>query len=173
MRSTTIALSRRVARLRVPLGLPLGGIALYLAMPTDRTLLAGASLAIVGESIRIWAAGHVNKSREVTSSGPYRWCAHPLYAGSSVIGLGLAVAARSELVAALIVAYLGVTLTAAILTEEASLHAQFGDRYEQYRIVGIVDRRRRFSLGRAIANREHRALIGLLVVGVLLALKAS
>ena len=28
-----------------------------------------------------WAAGHLHKSREVTSSGPYRWLAHPLYVG--------------------------------------------------------------------------------------------
>ena len=30
-----------------------------------------------------------NKAREVTSSGPYRWFAHPLYVGSSIMGAGL------------------------------------------------------------------------------------
>ena len=53
---------------------------------------AAASVALAGEALRIWAAGHLNKSREVTSSGPYRWFAHPLYVGSSVMGVGLAIA---------------------------------------------------------------------------------
>ena len=30
------------------------------------------AVAALGEALRIWAAGHLNKSREVTSSGPYR-----------------------------------------------------------------------------------------------------
>ncbi len=55
----------------------------------------GRRCAIAGEALRIWAAGHLNKSREVTSSGPYRWFAHPLYVGSSIMGVGLAVASGS------------------------------------------------------------------------------
>ena len=39
-----------------------------------------------GEALRIWAAGHLEKGREVTASGPYRWTRHPLYLGSTIIG---------------------------------------------------------------------------------------
>ena len=73
----------RLARLRVALGFVCGALVLWLAQPTAGSLLAGGAVAVVGEALRIWAAGHLNKSREVTSSGPYRWFAHPLYVGSS------------------------------------------------------------------------------------------
>ena len=69
---------------------------LWLATPTSRSLVIGAAIAIVGESMRLWAAGHLEKSKEVTQSGPYRYTRHPLYLGSSLIGIGLAVAANNR-----------------------------------------------------------------------------
>ena len=82
----------RLARFRVCLGFVFGALVLWLSEPTARTVTAGALVGGVGEAIRIWAAGHLHKSREVTASGPYRWFSHPLYLGSSVMGLGLAIA---------------------------------------------------------------------------------
>ena len=63
----------------------------------------------------------------------------------------------------LIAVYLVVTLTAAIRSEEAFLRRTFGDRYDRYRAEATARQttRRRFSLAQAIANREHRALVGL------------
>jgi protein-S-isoprenylcysteine O-methyltransferase Ste14 len=123
----------RIARLRVPLGFVFAALALWLAAPTPRTLQIGLAIALAGEAIRVWAAGHLEKSREVTASGPYAFTRHPLYLGSSVMGLGLAIAAGSAMVAILVVAYLAVTLTAAIRTEERHLTEKFGDRYPAYR----------------------------------------
>ena len=161
-----------LARIRVPLGFAFGVVVLGLAQPTARTLVIGGAVACVGEALRIWAAGHLNKSREVASSGPYRWLAHPLYVGSSAMGAGLAVASGSILVALLIAVYLGTTLTFAVKHEEAFLRRTFGDRYDRYRRAGVVDVQRRFSLAQAIANREHRAVAGLAVAVLLLLLKA-
>src|SRR5213593_1183454 len=126
-------IARALARRRVPLGFIAGALVFWLAAPTAASLLVGTSIAVSGEAIRIWAAGHLNKSREVTASGPYRWFAHPLYVGSSVMGLGLAIACASITVAVLIAAYLTVTLTAAVRSEEAFLRRKFGDRYGRYR----------------------------------------
>jgi len=103
-----------LARRRVPLGFVCGGLVLWLSRPTRGTLIAGFAIASLGEAIRFWAAGHLHKAREVTSSGPYRWFAHPLYLGSSVMGVGLSVACRSATVAVLIALYLGATRVAAI-----------------------------------------------------------
>jgi len=168
-----------LARLRVALGWVFGLLVIVLAEPTLRTIAIGMSIAAVGEAIRIWAAGHLNKSREVTSSGPYRFVGHPLYLGSSVMGIGLAIACNSILVALLVVVYLATTITAAIKSEEAFLRRHFGEQYELYR-CGVVERRkspgareRRFSLRQAIANREHRAVLGLAIAILLLALKAT
>jgi hypothetical protein len=99
----------RLARLRVPLGFVFGVVSLWLARPTASSVMAGALVAIVGESIRVWAAGHLEKGREVTSSGPYRWSGHPLYIGSSVMGVGLALGASRLEVTVLVAAYLIIT----------------------------------------------------------------
>jgi protein-S-isoprenylcysteine O-methyltransferase Ste14 len=176
------AVAARIARLRVPLGFLAGAVVLWLAAPTRGSLAVGAAVASAGEALRVWAAGHLNKSREVTASGPYRWLAHPLYVGSSVMGLGVAIAAASVPVALLIAVYLAVTLTAAIRHEEAFLRARFGAAYHAYRSGGArrtdgpdADDRapRAFSLAQAIANREYRAAAGLVVAVLLLLLKAT
>ena len=171
--------AQALARRRVALGFVGGALVLWLAKPTGATLVAGTSIAIVGECLRVWASGHLNKAREVTVSGPYRWFAHPLYVGSAVMGLGLAVASNSVAVGGVIALYLAVTLTAAVRTEEAFLRRAFGDRYDRYRRghsdTGplAADTFRHFSLEQATSNREHRALIGLAVAVLLLVLKAT
>ena len=169
-----------IARLRVTLGFVFGAIVLALAHPTPRSLEIGFGLAAVGEAIRIWAAGHLNKAREVTASGPYRWVAHPLYVGSSVMGIGLAIACANLTAATVIVAYLVTTLTAAVKSEETYLRRTFGDQYELYRDSQRARRsmsrkrsRRRFSLALALANREYRAVAGFVVAILLLVLKAT
>jgi len=163
-----------LARLRVPLGFVLGFVVLWLAQPTARTIAIGTAIAIGGECLRVWAAGHLNKAREVTTSGPYRWFAHPLYLGSSVMGVGLAVIADHLAVTVLIALYLVVTLSAAVSSEETFLRRTFGDRYERYRRGDrAAEHRGRFSLAQAVANHEHRALIGLVVAVLLLIVKAT
>jgi hypothetical protein len=169
---------RLLARARVPLGFVFAVIVMWLAAPTGRVLVVGSVIAAVGEALRIWAAGHLNKSREVTVSGPYRWFAHPLYVGSSIMGVGLAVASGSAMVAVLIAVYLAVTIGAAIRSEEAFLRQKFGDRYDRYRRGrdderNALEQTRRFSLAQAIANREYRAMTGVMVVVLLLLLKAA
>jgi protein-S-isoprenylcysteine O-methyltransferase Ste14 len=166
-----------LARLRVSLGFVMGTLVLALAQPSGRSLVAGMLVAVAGEALRIWAAGHLHKSREVTASGPYRWTPHPLYVGSSIMGLGLAISCRSLPIAVIIAFYLATTLTAAMKSEEAFLRRTFGDQYDLYR-QGVAAARthgstRRFSVAQAVSNREYRAVVGLLIAMLLLALKAS
>jgi len=166
-----------LARLRVTIGFVFGAIVLTIAQPTPRLLAIGLGIAAVGEAVRIWAAGHLNKSREVTTSGPYRFVAHPLYVGSTIMAAGLAIACGSVVVAVLIALYISMTITAAIKSEEAFLRRTFGDQYDLYK-RGIAERRRtgmrrRFSLQQALANREHRALVGFAIAALLLVLKAT
>jgi len=173
-----VRLAERLARRRVSLGFLFGIVVLWLAKPTAMTLAAGAPIALAGEALRVWAAGHLSKSREVTSSGPYRWFAHPLYVGSSIMGIGLAVASGSMVVAAVVAVYLVTMLTAAIRSEEAFLRRTFGDRYDRYRGGRETDeiirlRGRRFSVAQAVANREHRAMLGMALAILLLILKAT
>jgi protein-S-isoprenylcysteine O-methyltransferase Ste14 len=160
---------RLLARFRVFLGFVFAAIVLWLATPTPQSLMIGAAIAAIGESIRIWAAGHLEKSKEVTQSGPYRYTRHPLYLGSSVIGVGMAVVANNWIVAAIVIAYLVLTLTAAMRSEEAHLREKFGDAYDAYSEKRAPKVERSFSWQRAIYNREHHTIAGLLSGLLLLA----
>ena len=153
------------------IGFVCAAVALWLADPTPRSIAFGALVAGIGELIRIWAAGHLEKGREVTVSGPYRFSRHPLYVGSSLIGAGIAIASASVIVALLTGIYLAVTLTAAIATEEKHLTEKFGHAYPEYRDGRARDAVRRFSFARVMRNREYRAVCGLAAALGLLLLK--
>jgi len=168
-----VSLTRLLARWRVTLGFVCGGLALWLAAPTWPMLAAGALVATAGELLRVWAAGHLEKSLEVTSSGPYRFTRHPLYMGSTLIGVGMAIASASPWVAGLVAAYLGTTITAAMRAEEAHLREKFGDAYDAYASRRAAPVARRWSWARALRNREHHTLAGVALGLSLLALKAT
>jgi protein-S-isoprenylcysteine O-methyltransferase Ste14 len=130
-------------------------------------------VAALGEGLRTWAAGHLEKSLEVTSSGPYRFTRHPLYLGSTLIGAGMAVASANVWVALLAAAYLGTTITAAMRAEEAHLREKFGDAYDAYAERRAAPLARDWSWARAVHNREHHTMAGVGVALGLLALKAA
>jgi protein-S-isoprenylcysteine O-methyltransferase Ste14 len=161
-----------LARRRVALGFVAGAVTLILARPTWSTWRIGLAIGLVGEAIRVWAAGHLEKSREVTRSGPYRWTSHPLYLGSSIIAIGVVVAARSVIVAVVVAVYMAVTIGSAIAIEERFLRGRFGATYDDYK-RGATPVDRAFSLERAVRNREYRALIGMVLGFGVLALKIA
>jgi protein-S-isoprenylcysteine O-methyltransferase Ste14 len=160
-----------LVRRRVALGFVAGAVVLILAQPTWPFWRVGLLVALAGECIRLWAAGHLEKSREVTRSGPYRFTRHPLYLGSAVIALGVAIAARSATVAIIATIYIAVTIPAAIRAEEAFLRRTFGATYDLYRTARSAPMDRRFSFARAWRNREQRAMAGLIGGFALLASK--
>jgi protein-S-isoprenylcysteine O-methyltransferase Ste14 len=162
-----------LARLRVPLGFACGLAVIWLARPTPRSLAIGGAIAVGGEFVRFWAAGHLEKGREVTRSGPYRLTRHPLYLGSAIIASGAAVASARVIVAIVIAAYFSVTTLAAIRAEEAAMRRTFGDEYDAYAEARATPVKRTFSLERALKNREYRAVAGLLAAGAILALKMA
>ena len=165
-------LATRLARLRVPLGFVCAAAVLWLARPPPRSLAVGGAIALVGEAIRFWAAGHLEKGREVTQSGPYRLTRHPLYVGSAIIALGAAVATAHVGAMLLIAAYMAATIAAAIRHEEAGMRAAFGERYDAYAYSRAEPVERPFSLTRAMKNKEHKALAGLAAVAAILWAKA-
>jgi protein-S-isoprenylcysteine O-methyltransferase Ste14 len=169
MSGLTAALARR----RVPLGFVAAAATLLLARPTRASWLTGAAIAIAGEAIRVWAAGHLEKGREVTRSGPYRFTRHPLYVGSSVIALGIVIAAQNAIVAVVTAVYMVATIAAAIRTEEAYLRQAFGSMYDDYEAARAAPMERQFSFARVLRNREQRAMTGLFIGFALLALKMS
>jgi protein-S-isoprenylcysteine O-methyltransferase Ste14 len=166
----------KLARWRVPLGFATFVAAFVLSSPTPQTYVAGAMLAVIGQALRVWAAGHIEKGREVTRSGPYRHIRHPLYVGSLMMGAGFVIASASVWTAVLAVAYFTVTYVAAVRSEEATLDARFAGEYSAYRAGRATDASapatRRFSMDRAFGmNKEWRSLAGLAGAFALMALR--
>jgi protein-S-isoprenylcysteine O-methyltransferase Ste14 len=160
-----------LARRRVTLGFAAAAAGVVMAQPTWESWRFGLAVVTAGEVVRIWAAGHLEKGREVTRSGPYRLTRHPLYVGSCILAIGVAIASRSMVFAALIALYMGATIVAAIRTEEALLRQRFGEIYDRYARSDATPMVRRFSMVRVARNREYRAVLGVSAGFALLALK--
>lgn len=161
-----------IARRRVVFGFLAASVGFVFAEPTWLSLSLGGLVAGGGECVRIWAAGHLVKGREVTTSGPYRMCRHPLYLGSVFIGIGFVVAAASLLVAVVIFFYLGLMIPVAMRLEEATLSATFGNLYTDYAQGKARWSDRRFSWKRASHNGEYLAVSGLLLSIFIIGVKA-
>lgn len=163
---------KKLARLRVPLGFVCFGIAYWLASPSLDSLAFGAAVASVGQGLRIWAAGHIEKGREVTRSGPYRHMRHPLYVGSAIMAIGFGIASATLWTALLVLTYFLVTYVAAVRTEEATLDARFNGQYSAYREGRAPEVQRHFSPRRAFTmNREYRSVGGMAAALLLLWLR--
>jgi len=152
-----------LARRRVALGFVFGAFVVYFAAPQPMTIALGAAVAVIGQAVRIWAAGHLEKSREVTVSGPYRFMRHPLYVGSSIMAIGVVIACQSLVVAVLVALYMSLTISSAISSEEAFLRERFGNAYDDYAASRGPRVERRFSWARAWRNKEYRAATGLVL----------
>lgn len=63
-----------------------------IARPTPLLFACGATLAIAGEALRVWACGHLRKNRTVVQSGPYAHVKNPLYLGTFLILMGVVLA---------------------------------------------------------------------------------
>jgi protein-S-isoprenylcysteine O-methyltransferase Ste14 len=69
-------------------------IVVLLARPTPASVSIGFVFVAAGEAIRLWAAGHLRKTVELITSGPYRFTRNPLYLGRLLVFTGLCVMAR-------------------------------------------------------------------------------
>ena len=147
----------------------------YFATPSLSTLALGAALGAVGLTIRAWAAGSIEKNRELAVVGPYAYTRNPLYLGSFFLGLGITTAGgRWLFMAIFLVLYLSV-YRATALREEAELERAFGEpfrtysaavpffvpRFSPYRgTVGAKGAGRGFSVAQYVRNREWEAGLG-------------
>ena len=109
--------------------------------------LTGAGLALIalGQILRIWAAGHLVKNKELTTTGPYVHVKNPLYIGTFLIMFGLAFIGRTDPKAAGVEAYANWILLAigcAVFIvyyapyktrrEGGHLKEKFGEAWEDY-----------------------------------------
>ena len=169
----------KLSRARVPAGWLLGVLVIALSRPTLQSLLLGLPLAVAGEAIRLWASGHIEKTRKLATGGPYAHTRNPLYVGSTLIALGVGVASASAWVVAAVFLYFLAFYPAVIREESGFLARTFGDDYAAWsrevpaflpRLTPGGPRSSSFDWGRVRMNREWRTAAALpLLVLVLFA----
>src|ERR1700704_20968 len=123
--------SRVARRVRVPLSFAFAIAYVWLAHPTRESLLAGALLLVPGLVLRGLASGHVQKDKQLTTSGPYGYTRNPLYLGSLILAAGFVVAARSGWIPAILLVMFLVIYVPVIAGEERYLRNTFPE-YNDY-----------------------------------------
>lgn len=164
------------SRYRVAAGWALGVLVLVLARPTPRSILLGLPLVVAGELVRLWASGHIEKTKRLATGGPYAHSRNPLYVGSVLLALGVAVACASPWVVLAVAAYFAAFYPAVMREEEAFLAAKFEEHAEWARAVPLFwpralpagPRSSRFEWARVRTNREWRTAAALPLLAALL-----
>ena len=103
------------------------------ASPSTILLAWGAGLSTVGLALRAWAAGSIQKDRELATTGPYAHTRNPLYLGSFFLGSGVTVAGGQWAFGVALLAFFVLVYRATVLREVSELEARFGGRYRAYR----------------------------------------
>lgn len=170
----------KLSAIRVPAGYVVGAILVVLARPQPRSIVIGLVIATLGEAVRLWASGHIEKTEKLATGGPYAHTRNPLYLGSSLLGLGAAVAAWNPIVVAAVVAYFAAFYPVVIAEEARFLRTKFGDDYDAWaravpaflpRLLPGGPRQSRFAWARVRRNREWRAALAVPALGVLIYLR--
>jgi protein-S-isoprenylcysteine O-methyltransferase Ste14 len=171
----------KLSGIRVAAGYAIGALAVALARPTLRSIALGMSVAAAGELVRLWASGHIQKTEELATGGPYAHTRNPLYVGSTLLALGFGIAAHSLAVVAAVVAYFAAFYPAVIGEESRFLRTKFGAPYDAWarevpaflpRVTPGGSRTSRFDWSRVRRNREWRTALALPLFALVLYLRS-
>ena len=161
---------------------------LSLAKPRPIEVAIGFVIAAAGEAVRFWAAGHLLKTKELITSGPYRYTRNPLYLGRLLILTGLCVMARLPYFANLIMLAIAYAvfffyyMPRKERVEPARLRAVHGEAYDRYfkAVPALLPTIRPYaqasnlgwSSDRMIRNRETWMVVGILAITLFLLWRA-
>ena len=121
---------KKVRRVPVFLG---AFLLVIFADPNPTGIVIGFLLIAIGESIRIWAAGHLQKNENLTVTGPYAHVKNPLYVGTILITAGFCIMADNVyLLAVATFAFCFHYIPYKKRVEGDRLKRIFGERYEDY-----------------------------------------
>lgn len=126
----------------------------------------GLMAVMAGLLIRSWSAGTLNKSREITASGPYAIVRNPLYIGSFLMMLGFCVLCHDWATLLFVAGPVSWLYWLQVRVEEERLGKMFPGQWPAYRdrVPRFFPRHlSRLAFGGWSAsmwwmNREHRAL---------------
>jgi len=177
----THPLARFVVRKRTFFSLVIPIVLIIFAKPSLNGLFAGLILVLIGQAIRIWAAGYISKNKQLAVAGPYAYVRNPLYVGSLFLAAGYCVMSGlwwSWIITAVFyyVFYIGT-----IVSEEEHLENILGEAYVKYKaaVPRLLPRLSphhgpnggSFLWSQVWHNREQRSLTALVIVTALFWLK--
>jgi protein-S-isoprenylcysteine O-methyltransferase Ste14 len=171
--------TRLARRVRVPVGFIFAVVYVWFARPTRTSLIAGALIMLPGLLLRGLASGHVQKDKQLTTSGPYAYTRNPLYLGSLFLAAGFAIAARSWPIVAIMVLMFALIYVPVIAGEERYLRQTFPE-YDEYarrvprmfpRLTPYGNQQAAYSSARYWKHREYEASIGCVVLLAILIAK--
>ncbi len=133
-RNSVETMSKRWVRKVRRIPIFIGAILLVIfARPERYERLVGIILILLGESVRIWAAGHLQKNETLTVSGPYAYVKNPLYIGTILITVGFCIYANNiYLLAAAMFAFCFHYIPYKKRVEGDRLRKIFGSRFDDY-----------------------------------------
>jgi len=149
------------------------------AKPKLPGMWIGMVLILLGEGIRIWAAGHLQKNEVLTVTGPYAYVKNPLYIGSIFITTGFSIMADNiYLLAAAFFMFCFHYIPYKKKVEGDRLKNRFGSQYEDYdeKVPEYLPRTKRYSdqkgswqVKHFIENSEEGILL-IVLVGIIFVL---
>jgi protein-S-isoprenylcysteine O-methyltransferase Ste14 len=136
--------------------------------------LPGAFFIFAGEGIRLWAAGHLRKNKQLTTTGPYAYVKNPLYIGTLLIAIGYGTMSQNVLVLLACFIWFFIYYAPYKKNQEGKkLFASFGNAWVEYdKAVPSYFPRLKAYRGRAgnawsydvvRENSEHETAIGVFV----------
>lgn len=133
----------------------------------DPLAVTGIVTVLLGLAIRSWAAGVINKSKVLATTGPYRLCRHPLYLGSLLMMFGFCVLVGNLLDACVVFGPVLVIYLLTIQREERRLAERHGAAWTQYAATAPQFFPYRpfgqfgceWSWSQWLANREYKAAV--------------
>ncbi len=120
-------------RFRQVIGAAFALALLATARPGGIPLILGTALCVLGESVRIWAAGYVRKDQQLETRGPYAFVRHPQYLGNTLLAVGLSLAGRQWWGLPFWALLFWLYYVPAIRKEDARLEKKFGESWRQWR----------------------------------------
>jgi len=104
------------------------------------TWTVGLLILCAGESLRLWAMGHIgrsartrkDKARRLVATGPYVYTRNPLYVGNHIILLGFCVLSKLIWFAPIALGICFIFYSFIIIYEEDLLKQRFGEDYLRY-----------------------------------------
>ena len=122
----------RLKRLRFYFGWIFAAWVLYAGKTTDAGFQAGIPVIVLGEMLRIWAQGCIEKKVKLAMSGPYAFTRNPLYVSNFLIGLGFVLIFANWWFILLYQIGFFLAYLRTIREEEAFLLKEYGMIYQNY-----------------------------------------